>query len=76
MKTRLLKKLRRKFSREFKVWESGGTWYLEYGGIRPFGSERYRDDCILSIINNKILDYIKNERCKRTKTKPRHPYFW
>lgn len=76
MKTRLLKKLRRKFSRIFKVWEYGGKWYVKYGFINSFDSERERDDFILSIINYLILDYIEYERGKRTKTKPRHPYFW
>lgn len=77
MKTRLLKKLRRKFSRQFLVLKYGDEWIAKYDKREhSFDSERERDHYVRSIIYSSFWFYISKERAKQNSTKPRHPYFW
>lgn len=77
MKTRLLKKLRRKFSRQYKVWKYGDKWMVEHDKrVRDFDSEMERDHYVTSGIYGNFWYYIHEERDKQNSTKPRHPYFW
>ena len=77
MKTRLLKKLRRKFSRKIKVWRYGDYWYARYDKRDyKFESALQRDIEVLEIIYFNMKNYICDAREKQFSTKQRHPYFW